>query len=145
MGVCRVAGGGFEGGEAGGEGDVEERDGGKGEECVVGLGEEVREGVPSGRAVEFLKVLSISICTSTHLQFEQRCRTGLVMEKWVDIPRMLQLLCRVEMLVIHMLVALLWDSFREMAEGTFWRELLIRGVWLDLVSGQARCTVGSGA
>ena len=61
MGVCRVAGGGFEGGEAGGEGDVEERDGGKGEECVVGLGEEVGEGVPASGAVEFLKAKAISM------------------------------------------------------------------------------------
>ena len=36
-----VAGGGFEGGEAGGEGDVEEGLGGEGEQFVVGF-EEVR-------------------------------------------------------------------------------------------------------
>lgn len=38
-----VAGWGFEGGEAGGEGDVQEGCGGEGEEGVVGLEEEVGE------------------------------------------------------------------------------------------------------
>jgi hypothetical protein len=38
---CGVAGGSLECGEPGGEGDVEEGDGGEGEELVVGLHEEV--------------------------------------------------------------------------------------------------------
>lgn len=49
-----VAGGRFEGGETGGEGDVEEGDGGEGEEVVVGGCEEGGEGGPAGWGVEGL-------------------------------------------------------------------------------------------
>lgn len=49
-----VAGGRFEGGETGGECDVQERDGGETEERVVGLHEEVGEVLPAGWAVEVL-------------------------------------------------------------------------------------------
>ncbi len=49
-----MAGGGFEGRETGGEGDVEEGDGGEGEEAIVGLGEEFGDVVPAGLAVDVL-------------------------------------------------------------------------------------------
>ena len=55
---CGVAGGSFECGEPGGEGDVEEGDGWEGEELVVGLHEEVGEHGPAGGGVELLHDIS---------------------------------------------------------------------------------------
>ena len=50
-GLGAVAGRGLEGREARGEGDVQEGDGGEGEQAVVRLDEEVCEHLPAGRTV----------------------------------------------------------------------------------------------
>lgn len=46
--VGGVTRGSFEGRETGAEGDVQEGNGGEGEESVVGLGEYLGEGLPAG-------------------------------------------------------------------------------------------------
>lgn len=132
-----MAGGCFEGGETGREGDVEERDGGEGEECVVRLGEEFREGVPAGAAVEFLGGRLVFL-------FKLICLV-LWDFRWRDIRHMHRLVYRVGKPVIHTLAAPPWGSSLGRGEGIFSRVLLTRRVWLGLVSGRAQCIAGSGA